>query len=349
MTFFFGGVFFGKTKIKRTLFGVSLSRRNEHTKKTPKEKKKFVFFETLNRKQETKNALSPFLSKTHTVNTKIARLCAFHPHDEQSFESENEERERLSSSSILFRGLNDDDDDNDDTTTTTFQTQSSVCRNRGALASSPNAKKILVVGKTAAPRHKKTSIRFDVRANGGISRDAEQMAGLGGDFGARDPTAGEIGSNFGTSTLGHADTDHIVKASGKGAKKLKDMTMLKNRPIQELPADATACTLTDEEIYRKQCVDWKVRPSNKDSIPRLRWEVTTTDGEKFAARCQAVANEAGWPVETTATGEKVVVEVHTKEVKGLTINDFIVATKIEADEEIAGMIVKKAKAVRNWA
>ena len=29
--------------------------------------------------------------------------------------------------------------------------------------------------------------------------------------------------------------------------------MLKNRPIQELPADATACTLTDEEIYRKQC------------------------------------------------------------------------------------------------
>ena len=42
-------------------------------------------------------------------------------------------------------------------------------------------------------------------------------------------------------------------------------------------------------------------------------------------------------------------EAHTKEVKGLTINDFIVATKIEADEEIAGMIVKKAKVVRNWA
>jgi len=223
--------------------------------------------------------------------------------------------------------------------------------NRGALASSQShTKKWCVFGKTAAHRKRgASSIRFDVRANGGVSREAEQMAGLGGDFGARDPTAGEIGSNFGTSTLGHADTDHIVKASGKGAKKLKDMTMLKNRPIQELPADATACTLTDEEIYRKQCVDWKVRPSNKDSIPRLRWEVTTTDGEKFAARCQAVANEAGWPVETTATGEKVVVEAHTKEVKGLTINDFIVATKIEADEEIAGMIVKKAKAVRNWA
>ena len=326
--------------MKRKHFcGVSLSsRRNEHTQKK--------VLKTLNPKQETKGLILFFVQIGPHTNKKRPPLCISPAHEEQSFESENEERERdlvvvvfYSGKTMMATMI----------TTTTFQTQSSVCRNRGALASSPNAKKILVVGKTAAPRHKKTSIRFDVRANGGISRDAEQMAGLGGDFGARDPTAGEIGSNFGTSTLGHADTDHIVKASGKGAKKLKDMTMLKNRPIQELPADATACTLTDEEIYRKQCVDWKVRPSNKDSIPRLRWEVTTTDGEKFAARCQAVANEAGWPVETTATGEKVVVEVHTKEVKGLTINDFIVATKIEADEEIAGMIVKKAKAVRNWA
>ena len=61
-----------------------------------------------------------------------------------------------------------------------------------------------------------------------------------------------------------------------------------------------------------------------------------------------MASEAGWPVETNATGEKVLVEVHTKDVKGLTINDFILATKIEADEEVAAMIVKKAKVVRNW-
>merc|ERR1712100_4035 len=193
------------------------------------------------------------------TQTKSARLCAFHPHTNKALRARTKRERDLvvvvfySGKTMMATMI----------TTTTFQTQSSVYRNRGALASSPNAKKILVVGKTAAPRHKKTSIRFDVRANGGISRDAEQMAGLGGDFGARDPTAGEIGSNFGTSTT----------------------------------------------AYRKE--------HKKD--------------------------------QTTATGEKVVVEVHTKEVKGLTINDFIVATKIEADEEIAGMIVKKAKAVRNWA
>lgn len=31
------------------------------------------------------------------------------------------------------------------------------------------------------------------------------------DFGARDPTAGELGSNFSEKTLGNYDTDHIVK------------------------------------------------------------------------------------------------------------------------------------------
>jgi 4a-hydroxytetrahydrobiopterin dehydratase len=31
------------------------------------------------------------------------------------------------------------------------------------------------------------------------------------DFGARDPTAGEIGSNFGENVLGNYDTEHIIK------------------------------------------------------------------------------------------------------------------------------------------
>ena len=54
------------------------------------------------------------------------------------------------------------------------------------------------------------------------------MGGLGGDIGARDPTAGEIGSNFGTSTLGHADTDHIVKATGKLVEALQQQHQRRN-------------------------------------------------------------------------------------------------------------------------
>jgi hypothetical protein len=31
------------------------------------------------------------------------------------------------------------------------------------------------------------------------------------DFGARDPTAGELGSNFGEKVLGNWNTEHIIK------------------------------------------------------------------------------------------------------------------------------------------
>lgn len=36
------------------------------------------------------------------------------------------------------------------------------------------------------------------------------------DFGARDPTAGELGSNFGDKVLGNYNTEHIIKC-GPGA------------------------------------------------------------------------------------------------------------------------------------
>ena len=42
--------------------------------------------------------------------------------------------------------------------------------------------------------------------NVGTSKSQEDMGGLGGDIGARDPTAGEIESGFTSKVLGHADT-----------------------------------------------------------------------------------------------------------------------------------------------
>ena len=35
------------------------------------------------------------------------------------------------------------------------------------------------------------------------------------DFGARDPTAGEIGSGFGNKTLGNFDTAHVIRCADK--------------------------------------------------------------------------------------------------------------------------------------
>ena len=94
--------------MKRTHFcGVSLSsRRNEHTKKK--------VLKTLNPKQETKGLILFFVQIGPHTNKKRPPLCISPAHDEQSFESENEERERFSSSSILLREDHGNDDNDDD-------------------------------------------------------------------------------------------------------------------------------------------------------------------------------------------------------------------------------------------
>lgn len=40
---------------------------------------------------------------------------------------------------------------------------------------------------------------------------ATSIPGAPQDFGARDPTAGELGSNFGEKVLGNYNTEHIIK------------------------------------------------------------------------------------------------------------------------------------------
>ena len=103
---FWGGVFFGKNVDEENtlLWRLSLSRRNEHTKKKSKK--------TLNPKQETKGLILFFVQIDPHKNKKRPPLC-ISPAHEQS-ESENEERERFSSSSILLREDHGNDDNDDD-------------------------------------------------------------------------------------------------------------------------------------------------------------------------------------------------------------------------------------------
>ena len=104
---FLGGVFFGKNVDEENtlLWRLSLSEERTHKKKVQK---------TLNPKQETKGLILFFVQIDPHTNKKRPPLCISPAHDEQSFESENEERERFSSSSILLREDHDGNDDNDD-------------------------------------------------------------------------------------------------------------------------------------------------------------------------------------------------------------------------------------------
>jgi hypothetical protein len=47
--------------------------------------------------------------------------------------------------------------------------------------------------------------------NNGVNSRDEAMGGLGGDIGARDATDGEIASGFNNTSLGEADTEHMLQ------------------------------------------------------------------------------------------------------------------------------------------
>ena len=51
----------------------------------------------------------------------------------------------------------------------------------------------------------------------GRTHEAPQSREVELAMGARDPTAGELGSNFATKVQGHADTEHVIKVSARSA------------------------------------------------------------------------------------------------------------------------------------
>lgn len=184
------------------------------------------------------------------------------------------------------------------------------------------------------------------RAGEGVSRSQEYMGGLGGDFGARDATVGEIESGFTETSLGHADTDHILKVP----KQMADMIMLVNKKCGAAGQDEKLA-FGQQEVYRKQVWDWKIRPG-KGNFECLRRELATREGEaeKLAGAIKALCASEGWdPAFCAATnGANVLVELGTAGVKGITTNDFILASKIDADKELMAMVVKAAPKTRNW-
>ena len=121
------------------------------------------------------------------------------------------------------------------------------------------------------------------------------MGGLGGDIGARDPTAGEIESGFTSKVLGHADTDHILQVPTE----MSDMVKIVNKTCVADGAYAEKLDFQGQEVLRKQVWDWKIRPG-RAHFECLRREFTVRDGEaeNFVALVKGVCDAEGWPAAT---------------------------------------------------
>ena len=172
---------------------------------------------------------------------------------------------------------------------------------------------------------------------GGTSRAHEDLAGLGGDFGARDPTAGELESNFNAKSIGEADTEHFNKVP----EGMEEFTSLHTRSCVALTSEDVPCEESQALVYQKQVIDWKIRVVDGREV--LRREYRTEDAAKaqeVVNRFTSVAESEGQTIDAFVEGPGVRVELRSKAVGGLHVNDFVLAAKLDR-VDVADVVVKK--------
>ncbi|KAH7619111.1 hypothetical protein Ndes2526B_g06064 [Nannochloris sp. 'desiccata'] len=197
-------------------------------------------------------------------------------------------------------------------------------RSLGALSSSSRAANVLRAATASAAR---PVSRGSLRCYAGFDAKSER-AFVGEDFGARDPTAGELASNFSEKVLGNYDTEHIIRPP----EAMGEITGLKNKKC--LPCEGGNVPKLDEtEInrLRLQCPGWRVS-TTADGIQCIACDWKTRNFNtalELMKRIGEVAEAEGHHPDLHLTGfNNVRAEVSTHAVGGLTENDFIVAAKI---------------------
>ncbi|KAM4077114.1 hypothetical protein ACJW30_12G114800 [Castanea mollissima] len=148
-----------------------------------------------------------------------------------------------------------------------------------------------------------------VRAQGGV----DEL----GDFGARDPFPAEVASGFADKGLGNVDTEHKI--------------LIPNISALSFSAAVVGWRLLEEEGGLKlQCL-WKLRDSKC--------------GVELINRIYKVVEAAGhYPNIHLEAPNQVRAEIWTASIGGLSMNDFIVAAKID-DIKTSDLVPRK----RVWA
>lgn len=179
--------------------------------------------------------------------------------------------------------------------------------------------------------------RADNLINGNVSGSAESVAGLGGDIGARDATAAEIESGFNAKSIGEADTEHILKVP----EGIRDMTELHKRSCVSLDGTEGQLEEAQKLVYQKQVADWKIRKVDGHEVLRREYRTANKeDAQEVINRLSTVAECENKKVDSYVEGPGVRIEIWSKAVNGLHVNDFILAAKIDK-LDLSDKVVKK--------
>ncbi|ERN15487.1 uncharacterized protein LOC18443776 [Amborella trichopoda] len=178
--------------------------------------------------------------------------------------------------------------------------------------------------------------------NGSIVAKAGGFDPLG-DFGARDAFPAEIESNFGEKVVGNASTEHKILIPTPAALSLAQKSCTPISPSQPPMPKHQAQQLM------KKIVGWRFVEGEGGFRLQCEWKVNHSEaGFELINRITKVAEAAGhYPLPFLnhhQDSNKVCAELWTDYIGGLSMNDFILAAKID-EIKISDLIPRK----RVWA
>ncbi|XP_047089166.1 probable pterin-4-alpha-carbinolamine dehydratase, chloroplastic [Lolium rigidum] len=184
-----------------------------------------------------------------------------------------------------------------------------------------------------APGNGKAAATMRIRLGSRSLRKVVAMADMLGDFGARDPFPEEIASEWGEKTLGNVDTLHRILIP------TVSVLSLSRVPLQ---ADPELLSQDDARRLLHKVVGWRLlfpcTHDNQDDLLKLEcvWKVKDQAcGEELVSRItRALESGAGCGGYVPAklgfeAPNQVRAQLYSTSLGGLSVNDFIIAARID--------------------
>ncbi|CAH2070497.1 unnamed protein product [Thlaspi arvense] len=147
-----------------------------------------------------------------------------------------------------------------------------------------------------------------------------------GDFGARDPYPEEIASQFGDKVLGNQSTEHKILIPNAS---VLSLSQLQCSPVSPSQAPLSA---DDAKTLLHKVLGWSIVEDEAGGLKiRCMWKVRDYGcGVELINRIHKVAEASGhYPSLHLENPTQVRAELSTSSIGGLSMNDFIMAAKID--------------------
>ncbi|EOY22708.1 hypothetical protein QUC31_007892 [Theobroma cacao] len=173
-------------------------------------------------------------------------------------------------------------------------------------------------------QHLVTKFSFPTRSRLAIRTRAMGTDFLG-DFGARDPFPAELESGFGEKVLGNGNTEHKILIPKTSALSLAQQDCSPVSPLQ------APMSVDDAKALMKKVVGWRLLDEEGGLKLQCLWKLRDFKcGVELINRIYKVIEATGhFPNLHLEEPNQVRAELWTASVGGLSMNDFIVAAKID--------------------